>query len=67
MVRVPYSRINGFYMMESHRGAMYLSDGENEVSADTHGLPAYYIQKVGPWEPVAHFMQDFLNCEKNNP
>ena len=70
MIRVPYSRINGFYMIAAGPGFdkdMYLGDDENEFSADTHGLPAYYIQHVGPWESVAQFMQDFLSSEKKNP
>lgn len=64
IIRVPYSRINGFYMLKN---GMYLGDGENEVSADTHGLPAYYFGKVSSGRHVSEYMQEFLQMEKNNP
>ena len=70
MVRVPYSRINGFYMMQSgvkYDKPMYGSDAENEFSADTHGLPAYFMGKVGQREKVSKFMQDFSTYEREDP
>ena len=68
MVRVPYSRINGLYMMKSNKGSMYLTDDENEVSADTHGLNIYLInKKVYGGMSVSKFTQDFLDAELANP
>ena len=68
MARVPYSRINGFYMMESHCGSMYLGDSENEISADTHGLPIYYVQaSINRNQHISKFMKKFIDAEKKNP
>lgn len=76
MIRVPYSRINGLYMME--RGVynassatmigMYAGPDENEVCADTHGLPIYFIKAgVGDGEMLSFYMKQFEQYEKNNP
>lgn len=68
MVRVPYSRINGLYMMESHNGTMYLGDDENEISADTHGLPIYLVKdRVKSGKHVSTFIKAFEKAEKKNP
>lgn len=70
MVRVPYSRINGFYMMKSGENFdrdMYLGDGENEVSADTHNLPAYYMGQVSSGKSVFDFVDKLEEYEKKNP
>ena len=68
MVRVPYSRINGFYLMESHCSDMYLGDRENEFSADTHGLPIYLVKdRVKAGKHVSSFIKAFEKAEKKNP
>lgn len=71
MVRVPYSRINGLYMMAAGKyfsSDMYLGDGENEISADTHGLVIYFMKEaVNGGKSVTLFLKDFLKYEKNNP
>lgn len=68
MVRVPYSRINGLYMMESHNGDMYYGDSENEISADTHGLPIFYVEaNISSRNHISQYIQKFEQCEKNNP
>ena len=67
MVRVPYSRINGLYMMDSHCGSMYLGDDENEISADTHGLTIILVDKhVGKYDSFTTYgyIQKFEKYEK---
>ena len=71
MVEVPWSRINGYFMMRAGRNydeTMYLTDTENEVSADTHGLPIYYIQgNVSAGTPIKSFIPEFNKARKANP
>lgn len=50
MVRVPYHRITGMYMLEQNPGAGdcgFLGDSENEFNADTHGLDIFSVRDYG--------------------
>lgn len=76
MVRVPYSRINGFFMMEIDICApssqsvhgMYAGDHENEIVSDTHGLPIYFMETgVRSGKMLSSYMKKFEQYEKNNP
>ena len=67
MVRVPYSCINGLYMMSSHHGKMYYGDYENEISADTHNLRRILIENnPSKNDSVNLYVPKFLTAEKKN-
>ena len=54
-------------MMGNHNDAKRLKDGENKISADTHGLPVYYVEpKISSGNNISKYIQKFENCEKNN-
>lgn len=67
MVRVPYSRINGLYFTERDPGSRkspFIGDGENEITADTHGLTAFVCGSSNGAEPVKDFTDMFIKLEK---
>ena len=76
MVRVPYSRINGLYMMErgvynaasTNIHGMFAGPNENEIVADTHGLTIYFMKaNVSSGESLSSYMPQFEQYEKTNP
>lgn len=50
--------------MTSNKNHMFLGDGENEISADTHGETFIYMGAVSSHMSIGTFLQDFLQFEK---
>lgn len=76
MVRVPYSRINGLYMMErgvydatsTNIHGMFAGPDENEIVADTHGLTVYFMEaNISSGRSLAQYIPQFKQYETNNP
>ena len=84
VVRVPFSRIHGIWMMErgNVEGDAYVPKDdvqfcdcdENEIVADTHGLPIIYVKDlehefnigITSWD-ATQLVKQFLQIEKDNP
>lgn len=51
MIRVPYPRVSGLYFAERRAGdpaqGQFADDVENEITADTHGLTAFFMGDTG--------------------
>lgn len=68
MVRVPYPRVSGLYFAERYVGSpsqgQYLTDGENEITADTHGLDIIYLGNARDPKFDARHETHFADFEK---
>ena len=59
-VRVPFSRVHGLWFIQRHEfnksliyirsNTMFLGPGENEITADTHGLIKVYLGDIADYE-----------------
>lgn len=71
MVEVPYDRITGMYMLERTPGRgggcfHSLNGAENEITADTHRLPALYVGAYKTKEDLEKYREIYLAWRKKN-
>ena len=68
MVRVPYSRINGFWFTYREQiDSMFFGDRENEFNVNANGLAAYLVEHdVSDSSSVEQFMPVFEKADKEH-
>ena len=68
ITRVPYSRISGLYMAERTPGGNdtgFYGDGENEFTADTHGLKTLFVEAhVSSRKDLEPYRKQYIKWEK---
>lgn len=73
-VRVPFSRIHGFWFIQRHspnkslninEDTMFLGSGENEITADTHGLIKVYLGNIADYKTSSKVKTGLEKYEKS--
>lgn len=63
LVTVPFSRVYGLWIIERgtindfgkydpENAGQFMDNSENEIVADTHGLPIIYVGSIKEYEPI---------------